>query len=56
MKDEQNLLQENTWESSNYTEEGEKHDTMEKGESSENLWRQEEVWHLLDNMETKLHG
>nr|XP_048282928.1 uncharacterized protein C19orf18 homolog isoform X2 [Myodes glareolus] len=37
VKGEQNLLQKNTWESSSYTEEVERHDTMEKGESSENL-------------------
>lgn len=36
-KGEKNLLQENTSESSNYTEKVESHDKMEKGESSENL-------------------
>ncbi|KAM7340316.1 hypothetical protein ACRRTK_000931 [Alexandromys fortis] len=37
VKGEKNLLQENTSESSNYTETVESHDKMEKGESSENL-------------------
>ncbi|XP_057616481.1 uncharacterized protein C19orf18 homolog [Chionomys nivalis] len=37
VKGEQNLLQENTSESSNYTEKVESHDKMEKGESSEDL-------------------
>ncbi|XP_075841415.1 uncharacterized protein C19orf18 homolog [Microtus pennsylvanicus] len=56
VKGEKNLLQENTSESSNYTEKVESYDKMEKGESSEILLRQKKVWCVLDNMETKLHG
>lgn len=37
VKGEQNLLQKNTGESSSYSEEVERYDTLEKGESSETL-------------------